>query len=196
MKDKAAEYLPPMRDVPFALSYGFIWYIALWIVDYPVHESLGVVILAYVALWVSRLVVSLSLALLAHQLHRAALRTADRLGVQIPDERTIYANVGDRFIVVAVAYSIAAVATTLGASFILLVGAISVTGFPSLGVGFSISGAILLCAGLGVVIAFYARSYSILSKLQDTPDGASSGTLGERVGYIRHSERLTQLLSV
>ena len=196
MKDKATEYIPPLRDVPFALSYGFIWYIALWIADYPVYETLGVVILAYVALWVSRLVIAHSLNLIAHLLHRAALRTADNLGVEIPDERTIYANVGARFIVVAIAFSIAAIATILGASFILLVGAISVTGFPSLGVGFSIAGLLLLCAGLGVVIAFYTRSYARLAKLQDMPDGASSGTIGERVGYIRHSERLTQWLSV
>ena len=195
MKDKATEYLP-LRDVPLALFYGAIWYIALWVVDYPVYESVGVVILAYVALWVSRLVVSLSLRLLAHLLHRAALRTADNLGVEIPDDRTIYANVGARFIVVAIAFSIAAIATILGASFILLVGAISVTGFPSLGVGFGIAGLLLLCAGLGVVIAFYTRSYARLSKLQDMPDGASSNKIGERVGYIRHSERLTQWLSV
>ena len=185
-----------MRDVPLALFYGAMWYIALWIADYPVYETLGVIIIAYITLWTSRLVVTHSLSLLAYQLCRAAHRTADRLGVEIPDDQTILANMGARLVIVALALLIAAVATILGASFILLAGAVSLTGLQPLGVGFSIAGLLLLCAGLGVVIVFYTRSYARLSKLQDMSDGAASGKIGERVGYIRHSERLTQWLSV
>lgn len=195
MKTRRPEYLP-LRDVPLALVYSALWFVGLWVVEYPAYESVGVIILAYITLWVSRLVVYHSLDFLARRLHRATLLTADRLGVEIPDEQTILANMGARLVLVALALLIAAVATILGASFILLVGAVSLTGLQPLGVGFSIAGLLLLCAGLGVVIVFYTRSYARLSKLQDMSDGAASGKIGERVGYIRHSERLTQWLSV
>ena len=195
MKTRRPEYLP-LRDVPLALVYSALWFVGLWIVEYPVYESVGVIILAYITLWLSRLVVAHSLNFLAQRLHYATLQTANRLGVEIPDEQTILANMSVRLVIVAVALVIAAITTILGASFILLFGVVSITGLPSLGLGFGIAGLLLLCGGLSVFIVFSIRSYNKLSKLQEMSDDASSGKISESFGYIRHSARLSQFLSV
>ena len=85
MRTKLAEYLS-LRDVPLALGYSTLWFVGLWVVEYPVYDSLGIIILAYITLWASRLAFSHSLNFLAQRLNRAVSRAADELGIEMPDE--------------------------------------------------------------------------------------------------------------
>lgn len=195
MKTKLTEYLP-LRDVPLALGYSTLWFVVLWVANYPVDDSLGVIVSAYITLWASRLAVSHSLNFLAQRLNRAILRTTDELGIEMPDEQTIRANMSARTVIIVVAILIATIAATLGASFALLVAAVSLMGLPSLGAGFTIAGLALLISGLAAVGAFFILAHARLSRLQASPDSVSNSKISERFGYIRHSERLAQWLSV
>jgi len=73
----------------------------------------------------------------------------------MPDEQTIRANMSARALIIVAALIIATIAAMLGASFTLLVAAVSLMGLPSLGVGFTIAGLALLVSGLAAVGAFF-----------------------------------------
>ena len=195
MRTKLAEYLS-LRDVPLALGYSTLWFVGLWVVEYPVYDSLGIIILAYITLWASRLAFSHSLNFLAQRLNRAVSRAADELGIEMPDEQTIRANMSARALIIVAALLISTIAAMLGASFALLVAAVSLMGLPSLGAGFTIAGLALLVSGLAAVGAFFILAYTRLSRLQASTDGVLNSKISERFGYIRHSERLAQWLSV
>lgn len=195
MKTKLTEYLP-LRDVPLALGYSTLWFVGLWVAGYPVEDSLGVIVSAYITFWASRLAAAHSLNFLAQQLNRVVLRTADELGIEMPDEQTIRANMSARALVIVAALLIATIAAMLGASFALLVAAVSLIGLPSLGAGFTIAGLALLVVGLAAVGAFFILAHARLSKLQASPGSVSNSKISERFGYIKHSERLAQWLSV
>lgn len=194
MKTRLAEYLP-LRDVPLALGYSTLWFVGLWVADYPVADSLGVIVFAYITFWASRLVTAHLLNFFAQRLNRAVLRTADELGIEMPDEQTILANMSARALIIVAALIIATIAVMLGASFALLVAAVSLMGLPSLGAGFTIAGLALLVAGLLAVGALFMLAYTRLSRLQASTDGVLNSKISERFGYIRHSERLAQWLS-
>lgn len=183
-------------SVPLALGYSTLWFVGLWVAGYPVEDSLGVIVSAYITFWASRLAAAHSLNFLAQRLNRAVLRTADELGIEMPDEQTIRANMSARALIIVAALLIAAIAAMLGASFALLAAAVSLMGLPSLGAIFTIAGLALLVAGLAAVGAFFILAHARLSRLQTSPDSVSNSKISERFGYIKHSERLAQWLSV
>lgn len=183
MKTRLAEYLP-LRDVPLALGYSTLWFVGLWVADYPVADSLGVIVFAYITFWASRLVTAHSLNFFAQRLNRAVLRMTDELGIEMPDEQTILANMGARALSIFAALIIATIAAIIGASFALLIAVVSLMGLPSLGDGFTIAGLALLVSGLAAIGAFFILAHARLSKLQTSPDSVSNSKINERFGYI------------
>ena len=187
MKDKVSTYMPPLRDVPLALFYGAIWYIALWIADYPVYETLGVVIFAYITLWTSRLIVSSIVKSLLGRALRRASHVADNLGIEITDEPPSAARTSARITAGVVLLSIAGV--IIGSSFALLVPAVAMMELTPLGVGFTIAGIVLLAGGLAIIVPFFALTFALLARAE-TLSTPSTNKISERVSHIRHSERL------
>lgn len=187
MKDKVSTYMPPLRDVPLALFYGAIWYIALWVVDYPVYETLGVVIFAYITLWTSRLIVSYIIKSLLGRALRKASHAADNLGIEIADEPPIGVRTSARITAGAILLAIAGV--IIGSSFALLVPAVAMMELTPLGVGFSVAGFALLAGGLLIIIPFFALTFALLARAE-TLSTSSTNKISERVSHIRQSERL------
>ena len=184
MKDKISTYLPPLRDVPLALFYGAIWYIALWIVNYPVYETLGVIAFAYITLWTSRLIVSSIIKSLLGRALRKASHVADNLGIEITDEPPSGVRASARITAGAILLSIAGV--ILGSSFVLLIPAVAMMELTPLGVGFSVAGFALLAGGLLIIVPFFALTFALLARAETL----SNSKISERVSHIRQSERL------
>ena len=187
MKDKVATYLP-LRDVPMALFYAAIWYIVLWIADYPVYETLGVIVLAYITLWTSRLIVSSIVKFLVDLAIRKASHAADNLGMEITDEPPSGARVRARIMAGAILLSMAWV--IIGASFALLVPAVAMMELTPLGVGFTIAGFALLAGGLLIIVPFFALTFALLARAETLSNTLSTNKISERVSHIRQSERL------
>ena len=187
MKDKVTTYLP-LRDVPLALFYGAIWYIALWVVDYPVYETLGVVIFAYITLWTSRLIVSAVIKSLLERALRKASHVADNLGIEIADEPPSGVRASARITAGAILLSI--VGVIIGLSFVLLVAALAMMELTPLGVGFTIAGLVLLVGGLWIIVLFFALTFMLLAGAETLSNTLSTNKISDRVGHIRLSERL------
>ena len=94
------------------------------------------------------------------------MRKTDELGIEMPDEQTILANRRARALSIFAALIISTIAAILGASFALLVAAVSLMGLPSLGDGFTIAGLALLVSGSAAVGAFFILAHARLSRLQ------------------------------
>ena len=137
MRTKIAE-LVPTRDVPLALICATAWLFVLWLAEYPADESVGVAIIGYVALWTSRLIVN-ALALFAlRRLHSLALRKADELGVEIPEEPSPSIAAIARLAVTS--FLIAMLLAIVGLSVVATVPIAAAVDLPPLAAGFGVFG--------------------------------------------------------
>lgn len=194
MKTRLSTYLP-LRDVPYALFHAAIWYIALWVVDYPVYETLGVIVLAYITSWTSRLIVSSVIESLLDRalrkfdrvIHKAS-HVADNLGIEITDEPPSEVRVGSRITAGAVFLSIVWVIG--GASLVLLIPAMAMVELTPLGIGFSIAAFTLLIGGLLVIVPFFALTFARLARAETLSNTLSTNKISEGVSHIRRSQRL------
>lgn len=148
MRNKISE-LVPTRDVPLALICGSVWFLVLWTVNYPADESVGVAIVAYIALWTSRAIIN-ALALFAlRRLHSLALKKADELDVTIPEETPPAARA------VAVVFLIAMLSAIVGMSIIATVPIVAWVGLPPLAAEFGVFGWIAFVAGALVLATIF-----------------------------------------
>lgn len=152
MRNKISE-LVPTRDVPLALICATVWFLVLWLVNYPADESVGVAIVAYIALWASSMIIN-GLALFAlRRLHSLALRKADELGVAIPEEPTPAITPAARLAVVALL--LAMFLAIIGLSLIATVPIVAWVGLPPLAAGFGMVGGIAFIAGALVLAMIF-----------------------------------------
>ena len=152
MRNKMSE-LVPTRDVPLALICATVWFLVLWLVNYPADESVGVAIVAYIALWTSRMIIN-GLALFAlRQLHNLALRKADELDVTIPEEPSpAIAKIARAVVVI---FLLAMLLAIVGLSIIATVPIVAAVGLPPLAAGFGVFGWIAFVAGALVLAMIF-----------------------------------------
>ena len=152
MKPIVSEYIS-FRDVPLAIVYSVAWFVVLWAVAYPTDERIGVAVIAYVALWTSRMTVN-ALALFAlRRLRSMALRKAGELGVAVPEEPSpAIATIARAVIVV---FLLAMLATIVGMSIIAAVPIVVLVGLPPLAAGFGVVGGIAFGAGAFVLAMIF-----------------------------------------
>lgn len=144
MKHRVSEYVS-FRDVPLAIIYSVVWFVVLWAVGYPTDERVGVAVIAYVALWTSRMIVNALVLFALRQLHSLALRKADELDVPIPEEPSPSITTIAR--AAAVALLLAMFLVILGMSLTATVPIVVLIGLPLLPVGFGAVGGIAFGAG-------------------------------------------------
>ena len=152
MKSKISEYIS-FRDVPLALACAVIWAVVLWAVGYSTDERIGVVVIAYAALWSARLIIN-ALALFAlGRLRGIALRKADELGVEIPEEPSPAAATIAR--AAAGVFLLAMLLAIVGLSLVATVLTVSAVGLPPLAAGFGVFGWMAFGVGAFVLAAFF-----------------------------------------
>ena len=130
--------LVPTRDVPLALICATAWLFVLWLAEYPADESVGVAIIGYVALWTSRLIVNALALFTLGRLRSLALRKADELGVEIPEEPSQSIAAIARLAVTA--FLIAMLLAIVGLSVVATVPIAAAVGLPPLAAGFGVFG--------------------------------------------------------
>ena len=145
--------LVPTRDVPLAIICGSVWFLVLWLVNYPADESVGVAIVAYIALWASSMIIN-GLALFAlRRLRSLALRKADELGVAIPEEPSpAIAKIARAFVAVFLTAMFLAI---IGLSLVATVPIVAWVGLPPLSAGFGAIGGTAFGAGALVLAMIF-----------------------------------------
>ena len=137
MKSKISEYIS-FRDVPLALACAAIWAVVLWVAEYPADERVGVAAIAYVALWAARWAVNALALFTLRRLRSLALRKADELGVEIPEEPSPSIAAIARLAVTA--FLVAMLLAIVGMSVAATVPIAAAVGLPPLAAGFGVFG--------------------------------------------------------
>ena len=150
MRNKMSE-LVPTRDMPLALICATAWIFVLWLVEYPADESVGVAIVGYIALWTSRLIVNALALFTLRRLNRLALRKADELGVEIPQEPSPAVATFAR--AAAGAFLFAMLLAIVGMSVAATVLIVPAVGLPPLAAGFGVFGWTAFGVGASVLLA-------------------------------------------
>ena len=160
MKDRLSEYVP-LRDVPLTLAHSILWFVALWVVDYPIDERLGIVVIGYLALWLSRLVVSNLMSLVLERLHQHALRVVDRAGIELPEEPTVETSGIARASLVLFVLAMALV--IFGVSFAAIPPIAGYVGLTSLGFYFNLAAWVLLGLSALTLTILFAMAFIVLA---------------------------------
>ena len=148
MKAKLPEYIS-FRDVPFALVFAVVWAVALWVAEYSEGEGVWVAAIAYVALRAARWAVNALALFTLGRLHSLALRKADELGVEIPEEPSSAARAA------AVVFLLAMLLAIVGLSLVATVLTVAAVGLPPLAAGFDAFGWTAFGFGAFVLAAFF-----------------------------------------
>ena len=157
MKAKLPEYIS-FRDVPFALVCAVVWSFALWIAEYSTSEGVGVAAIAYVALWASRWATVSATLFVATRLHKLIMETAERLGVEIPEDPASALSNATRVSIV-VFLSSAMLLSMTGLSLIVTVPTVAVAGLTPLSAVFLVSGVIMFALGAGGLALLFGIPY-------------------------------------
>ena len=160
MKDRLSEYVP-LRDVPLALAHSVLWFVALWAIDYPIDERLGIIVIGYLALWLARFVVSNLVSLVLERLHQYALRVVDRAGIEMPDEPTVEMSGTARALLGL--FALAMVLVILGVSFAAIPPIANYVGLTSLGFYFNLAAWVLLGLSALTLTILFAMVFIVLA---------------------------------
>ena len=169
-----------------ALASTTVWFAILWVVDYAVDYWVGIAVIAYLALWMSKAAIGKLTLLLFQRLRRSVLQVAVQLGIDLPPPAEHVPGTK----VLAYLILLSVVATILGAAVTIITLAASVVGFPPLGVPFLAVGLTLLTVGLLVLVPFFARSFMFLADAKALSDRMKtrSNLMRKRVIQIEQSE--------
>ena len=158
MKAKLPEYIS-FRDVPFALVFAVVWAVALWVAEYSEGESVWVVAIAYVAFRAARLIINALALFTLGRLRGIALRKADELGVEIPEEPSPAAATIAR--AAAGVFLLAMLLAIVGMSVAATVPIVSAVGLPPLAAGFGVFGWTAFGVGAFVLAAFFGVPFAL-----------------------------------
>ena len=158
MKSKISEYIS-FRDVPLALACAVIWAVVLWAVGYSTDERIGVAAIAYAALWSARLIINALALFTLGRLHSLALKKADELGVEIPEEPSPPAATIAR--AAAVVFLLAMLLAIVGLSLVATVLTVAAVGLPPLAAGFGAFGWTAFGFGAFVLAAFFGVPFAL-----------------------------------
>lgn len=175
-----------MNGLPMELSVALVttnlWLLMLWIIDYPVGEWIGVVVIWYVSYMVARLVVANSTLPLVIWLGNHARRLAEQLDIDIDSYST------KRPVAIVVTVVLVMIATVLGLSFTTTNMVLSLTGLTPLGFTFNTVAWALLSIGLLVQVVFFARSYLIFR--------LAESLIKQSRGEMDSHQNITKLLGI
>ena len=162
MTYRLSEYIS-IRDVPLALAHSILWFVALWAVDYPIDERLGVVIAGYISLWLSRLVVSNLVSFVLKRLYQYALRVVGQESFELIEKSVTNLS---SIRTVAVVLMLAVVSAILGLSFVVIPPIAVYVGLTSLGSYFTLGAWVLLGASSVTLFGLFALSFKGWSMIE------------------------------
>lgn len=147
--------LIPTREVPLALVSATGWFIVLGIAGYSSIEQVGVVLVGYLALLMSRALAVKAIALSLGRLREYGLRAAARSGTDVsakPSHESVGSVVAPPVVILLCAVTL----VIIGLTVTITVPAIAYLGFAPLASGFGAAGLLMLGVALIGLIAFFA----------------------------------------
>lgn len=146
------------REVPLALVYSILWFVALGVFGYPEDERLGIVLIAYLTLWVSRLTVNALLTFAFKRLHIYALSIVGQEGIEaIAESGIVERSSGARAFLVVLA--LAVVSVMFGLSIVVIPPVVGYMGVTPLGSYFTLIAWVLLGVSAVALSTLVARSF-------------------------------------
>ena len=185
--ERLSEYIS-FRDVRLALAYSILWFIALGVFGYPENERLGIVIVAYLALWVSRLIVNALLGFAFKRLHIYALSIVgqERLDAIAESEPAMELDSSVRAYFVGLALAI--MSTILGLSLVAIPPMVGYMGATSLGLPFTVIAWLTLgvsAVTLSYLVAVPFWGWSRIKAGMREPQQAPIIEIKQSQGYLR-----------
>ena len=163
MGDRLSKYIP-LRDVPLALAYSILWFVALGLFGYPTDERVGIVLIAYISLLVSRLVIANLVALVLGRLYQYALRVVGRERFKLIEESTIVQSRRARVTLAVLVLNVVLIIS--GLTFVAMLPIIDYAGLTSLGSYFTFLSWILLAVSSLTLCGMFAMSFKGWSKIE------------------------------
>ena len=163
MGDRLSKYIP-LRDVPLALAYSILWFVALGLFGYPTDERVGIVLIAYISLLVSRLVIANLVALVLGRLYQYALRVVGRERFKLIEESAIMQSRLARVTLAVLVLNVVLVIS--GLTFVAMLPIIDYAGLTSLGSYFMLLSWILLAVSSLTLCGMFAMSFKGWSKIE------------------------------
>lgn len=146
------------REAPLALVYSILWFVALGVFGYPEDERLGVVLIAYLMLWISRLIVKALLGFAFKRLHMYALSIVGQEGLDaIAESGIVERSSSARAFLVGLALAI--VSVIFGLSIVAIPPIVGYMGVMPLGSYFTLIAWILLVVSAAALSSLVARSF-------------------------------------
>ncbi|MYE54872.1 MAG: hypothetical protein F4X34_06730 [Chloroflexi bacterium] len=187
MKNRIITFLPLFRDVPLAIAYSTIWCIVLWMVKYPADERIGVAVIAYITLWVSRAILSNLTVALLRALRNYGMKAAARVGIELPDQTQEESAPGVNLVVIS--FLLAVIATILGCSLVPITYIASALGLPQISLYFSFVGLVMLAVGMCALALFFLIPLMLFARTETLHKAKD---LSAGISRIEESELIVQ----
>lgn len=159
----------PIRDFKLAILYGTVWILLLWGIGHPMDEWAVTVVCLYAVMWASKEVVFGVLLLTLRRLVRQARRVADRLDIDVAENRPAKHGRGGLLFLGVVLVLI--VATVTGASLVFGVPIMGMLGFTPLPSYFSWGGWSLFGIGLVGLSLVLGSTALVFARVEHLLDG-------------------------
>lgn len=175
-------------EMLLAFVSASVWFVILFAVSYPVEQWLGVVVIAYVSLCVSRVAIANLVVLALVWLRGYGARSLARVGVERPTPTETSEETGASPLVAL--FLLCATIAILGSTLTIASAWTSAAGLFPLSRAFAYAGWGMLALGTTPLAIFFAAAYSLfrraeaMSKLTNRVSGIEkSESLLRRVGF-------------
>ena len=160
-----------------------VWFVILFVVSYPVEQWLGVVVIAYVSLCVSRLAIGYIVVFMLVNLNRHGEKALARAGIEITDPKSN--SDGGGFLATTALFLLCVIIAIFGSTLAIASAWTSAAGLFPLSQAFGNVGMAMLAFGVITLASFFASAYLLFWKAE-----ALSKLTGRVKSAIKKSESL------
>ncbi len=168
------------RELLLSFVYTTIWFVILFAVSYPVDQWVGIVVIAYVSLCLSRVLIANLAVFLLTRLHEYGSQVAARMGIERSDPTDNRASRA-----AASLFLFGVLAAIFGLTLTITGAWASYAGLWPLGRVFDLAGWAMLSVGSCMTALFFLGSYLLFKGGEVLSDKLSS-----RVNAIEQSKAL------
>ena len=154
------------HDARLALICATLWVVGLWVGGYPNEEWVGVAIIAYLSLWLSRWAFTKIIVFSLRRLRDYALSLADKLGVEVEDEDMEVSQMSDDVRAILAVFLGGVTLSIIGLSVVATALAVEWSGMTSLGTTCFVIGLATLAVGLTPLVSFLAWLLRLFGKAE------------------------------
>ena len=156
----------PTKELPLAIASITVWNVILLIGGYSTGDWIGVVILGYIAVWVSRLLIVKPVELVSRLNLRRLKTTADLMGIELSEESLANHKVPLWAALLVGIFVFALLVSILGLAMVITGYLVAFPGLAPLNPGVHFYGLIGLSVGLGYNILYLFSQHLLILRLE------------------------------